>query len=196
MPRRRIIKDFAAWTTLSSLRSGAPIKSRHDIYPLIEVPDFQSILDGSRIIEESEFSEWHESAIAALGEHESRLVVGWSAKIINVYLKTAAYVGELGRPGLRSVLHPPIDGGLWKGINRKFKLMPEITADTHCVTRIKEITSYETYRQIIQGCRKAAGVLGCLLIEVEQLWEGATHEGGEQRSERDRRQAAATRFAR
>jgi len=92
---------------------------------------------------------------------------------LNVYLKTTSYVGGLGRPGLSSVIHPPIDGGLWAGLERRFRDHPKILAKTHVVSRIKNIRNYETYETIIAGCRDASVVLGCLLIEVEQLWDGA-----------------------
>lgn len=34
-PRATILRTYAEWTALSALRSGAPIKSRSDIYPLL-----------------------------------------------------------------------------------------------------------------------------------------------------------------
>jgi hypothetical protein len=99
--------------------------------------------------------------------------IGWGVKLINVYLKTAAYVGNLGRPGLRSALHPPIDAGLWEGLAEKFRGWPDILNKVCCVRRIKDITDYSTYCCIIIGCRAAAKVLACSLIEVEQLWRGS-----------------------
>jgi hypothetical protein len=36
----------------------------------------------------------------------------------------------------------------------------------------KSYRPYPTYTTIIAGCREAAANLGCLLVEVEQLWEG------------------------
>ena len=45
-----------------------------------------------------------------------RLCVGWAAKLLNVYLKTAVYIGSLGPRELVAHLHPPIDGGLWSGL--------------------------------------------------------------------------------
>jgi len=35
--RRQIILDFAKWTALSALRSGAPIKSRADVYGYVSI---------------------------------------------------------------------------------------------------------------------------------------------------------------
>ena len=68
-------------------------------------------------IQREQFDEWHSAALILLGEIEPKLrgQIGWAAKIINVYLKTYAYVGGGGRPNLPDVLHPPIDQGLWRG---------------------------------------------------------------------------------
>jgi hypothetical protein len=124
-------------------------------------------------ITEVEFAQWHRHATLQLCSKEAALCVGWAAKIINVYLKTAAYVGGLGRPGLEPLLHPPIDAGLWSGLRRRFAHRPELLAKTHTVRQIKAIRDYATYETIIEGCREAAALLRCCLIEVEQLWEGA-----------------------
>ena len=94
--------------------------------------------------------------------------------MINVYLKTAAYVGELGRQGLRDMLHPPIDSGLWEGLEEHFKKPSDIIDNAYCVTAISHIKDYDkTYLRIIRGCKQAAQELGCRLIEVEQLWRSA-----------------------
>jgi hypothetical protein len=100
-------------------------------------------------------------------------VIGWGVKLINVYLKTAVYVGGMGRPKLNQSLHPPIDAGLWVGMVKKFSEKRTILDEVCCVRRIKDIKDYSTYDRIIHGCRLAARDLRCLLIEVEQLWLGA-----------------------
>lgn len=167
-----IISTFAAWTALSALRSGSPVKSRQEVYSLVGIIPFEQILTGVDTIDENEFNEWHQKACAALCKQNSRLCTGWAAKIINVYLKTATYIGDLGRPGLRNVIHPPVDGGLWQGIEKKFQLTdPEITELTHTVKSIKAITNYSIYARIISGCRLASKELNCSLIEIEQLWD-------------------------
>jgi hypothetical protein len=76
-------------------------------------------------------------------EAESRLGIGWAAKLVNVYLKAACYVGDLGTPALRDVLHPPVDAGLWSGISHHFRDRPDIRNDTHHVTRIRDIRTYD-----------------------------------------------------
>ena len=170
--RRQIILDYAKWTALSALRAGAPIKSRRDVYPLLDAVPFEDVLGRSRTMSTSAFDAWHETATAALCARDARLSTGWSTKLINVYLKTAAYVGGLGPKGLSEALHPPIDSGLWSGLAQRFKGRAEILDDVCCVRRIKDITDYLTYRRIIDGCRRAAQALDCSLIEVEQLWQG------------------------
>lgn len=172
--RTQIITTYAGWTTLSALRSGAPVKSRKRVYQLLRSVDFPSLLGPAGApVAAGEFARWHRETTLALCAREPSLCVGWAAKMVNVYLKTAGYIGGLGRPGLAPLLHPPIDGGLWRGLERRFAYRPELLAKTHVVRQIKAIRDYATYETIIAGCRMAAADLGCLLIEVEQLWEGA-----------------------
>ena len=146
------------------------------MYPLIDAVAFADVLCSKRAISASEFNDWHKRETVELcgrANLDPRLPTGWSTKVINIYLKTAAYVGNLGREGLRDALHPPIDGGLWDGLEQRFVSRPDILADVLCVRKIKDITTYQTYCKIIDGCRAAARDLGCSLIEVEQLWRGA-----------------------
>jgi hypothetical protein len=171
-----IIKTYAAWTVLSALRSGSPVKSRGDVYPLVQSVDFDQVLTGSNSIDAEEFNQWHRQATQTLCKKNERLCVGWAAKIINVYLKTGVYIGDLGRPNLRDVIHPPIDGGLWAGLKEHFKHShPEIISLTmpKKVQHIKAIINYDIYSSIIRGCRLAAKELDCTLIEVEQLWDAS-----------------------
>lgn len=55
----------------------------------------------------------------------------------------------------------------------RFQDQPGILAKMCRVQRIKGIETYEIYGCVIDGCREAAKLLGCSLIEVEQLWQGA-----------------------
>jgi len=176
--RHQIVRDFARWTALSALRSGAPIKSRADIYPLLDQVRFDDVLRGSEPITSVEFDAWHKAATDSLRARDPRVAVGWATKLINVYLKTAGYVGGVGRPRLNESLHPPIDSGLWAGFAKRFGDTPAILDEVCCVRLIKNVTDYATYARIIRGCRLAAAKLGCLLIEVEQLWLGAATPSG------------------
>ena len=171
--RSRIIAQYAEWTALSALRSGAPIKSRRDVYSALRHLDFDPLFDKSLgPINAGDFNTWHEEAVAALISFQPRLTVGWATKIVNVYLKTRCYIGAQGRHHLREAIHPPIDAGLWLGLRRRFANRPDILGQSHCVKRIKDIVDYACYSRIINGCRAAAKELGCHLIEVEQLWAG------------------------
>jgi hypothetical protein len=171
MPRKAIIKAFSEWTAFSATRSGCPIKSREDVYPLIRVPNYNEILHGDRISHD-EFERWHEDNTEAICNKNPRLPIGWATKLINVYLKTLVYVAKEGRAGLIECIHPPIDNELWKGIKQEYRNHSEILRKTHIVSRIKEITEYSKYKTIIDGCRLIAKKRGCLLIEVEELWQG------------------------
>lgn len=72
MPREKIIRDFAEWTAFSATRSGCPIKSRNDVYPLIRIPKYIEILKADRISHE-EFIKWHKSNTIAIVNQDSRL---------------------------------------------------------------------------------------------------------------------------
>jgi hypothetical protein len=178
--RHKIITTYAGWTALSALRSGSRIKSRADIYPLLEKANFAAMLGvGGATVSAGEFAEWHRTTTLGIQKAQAALTVGWAVKLVNVFLKTAAYVGDLGRPGLRELLHPPIDSGLWDGIERwsRQRSHPQDKLPlrkTHVVRRIKLIVDYPTYETIIDGCREVAAKVPCRLIEVEQFWEGAS----------------------
>ena len=173
MSRESIIKAFAEWTAFSATRSGCPIKSRKDVYPLIRVPKYDVILYGNNRITSQEFDEWHRTnTMNIIHKANNRLSVGWAAKLINVYLKTRVYIPREGRDGLIECIHPPIDNGLWEGIKEEYGNERKIIQKTHCVSRIKEITTYEIYQTIIEGCRLIAQKRKCNLIEVEELWQG------------------------
>lgn len=174
--RKSILMSYSKWTALSALRSGAPIKSREDVYPLIKMINFADVLETSRgPISKDEFEKWHQETLNLLVNKTPKLKdqYGWAAKIVNIYLKTYCYVGEGGREGIRDLLHPPIDSGLWSGVAKKFKDNKSVLEDSHVVTRIKNISSHDTYLRVIKGMRAASYSLKCPLIEVEQLWEGA-----------------------
>ena len=165
---------------LSALRR-APISSRSDLYPLIDDTDFNFLLDREREqIGAEAFNKWHESTTLDIIDREHRLEgqVGWAAKIINIYLKTACYVGTLGRKGIRDCLHPPIDAGLWSGIQWEFHDRPEILHLTHHVATIGAVQNYEDYRVLLRGFQLVADELHCRLIEIEQLWRGTDLPGG------------------
>lgn len=171
MPREKIIRDFAEWAAFSSTRSGCPIKARKDVYPLIRLPSYRNIFKGGPI-SQGEFETWHKDNTMAIIEKDYRLPIGWAAKIINIYLKTMVYVAREGREGLIACIHPPIDNGLWDGIKDKYRNEANIIDKTHIVSKIKDITTYEIYTNIIEGCNLIAQRRGCLLIEVEELWQG------------------------
>jgi hypothetical protein len=46
--RKAIIAAYAEWTAMSALRSGAPIKSRRDVYTALRGVDFAVLFDFGR----------------------------------------------------------------------------------------------------------------------------------------------------
>lgn len=167
--RQKIVHDFAKWTALSALRSGSPLKRAVRVYDLISKhADWPVLFDTARAIDESDFDRWHEKTVQAFCEAEAALPVGWAAKIVNVYLKTRVYLAGEGREGLVSVIHPPIDNGLQRGLVKKFGPRP------WKIKRIKDIRSYQDdYLPFIHDFRSLAKEDGCLLIELEVYWLGA-----------------------
>ena len=161
--RKRIVHDFAKWTALSALRSGSPLKSRKHVYILIDKhANLAALFDSARVIDETEFDRWHERTVLDFCKFEPALPVGWAAKIVNVYLKTRVYLAGEGRKGLASVIHPPIDNGLQRGLKKQFPNRP------WKIKRIKNIRSYQDdYLPFIQECRSLAKEEACLPIELE-----------------------------
>jgi len=83
-------------------------------------------------------------------------------------LKTRVYLAGEGRKGLVSVIHPPIDTALQKGLKKHFPLRPwrKMT--------IKSIRSYhDDYMPFIKECRSLAEEERCLPIELEWYWQEA-----------------------
>jgi hypothetical protein len=169
--RDKIINDFSEWAAFSATRSGCPIKSRNDIYPLIRMPKYHSLFTGNEISAE-EFDDWHKESSLSICKSKPVMPIGWATKLINIYLKAMVYLTGLGRPGLVKYIHPPIDNGLWAGIFTEYGHRPEIISKTHFVNRIKDINTYEKYMTIIHGCILIAKDRNCHLIEVEELWQG------------------------
>lgn len=176
--RHTILNAYAEWTVLSALRQ-APrnFRSREKVYSAIRRVGLGTstvLRTELGAISPPKFNRWHSETIDLLVAQnpELRNQVGWAAKIINIYLKTYAYVGDGGRPGLRECLHPPIDGGLWDGVRKRYSKRSDILSDTHCVSRINQITSYGIYQQVLRGLGRIAAEKGWMLIEVESLWEG------------------------
>lgn len=177
--RHKITNDFARWCAFSSTRSGCPLKARADIYPLIDLPDYAQVMKGSEPITKAAFNEWHEKSVRKITAQRSEMNVGWSAKLINVYLKTMAYVASIGRPGLAEQIHPPMDGGLWEGIKEKYGTDVDIISKTHYVKTIKDIETYQQYEVILDGIKLIADKAKCRLIEVEKYWKGTEHKSME-----------------
>lgn len=67
-----IIRDYAKWTALSALRSGAPIKSREAVYSVLDTLPFGSVFEGSVHIRAEESDAWHRESAEAMGIGEKR----------------------------------------------------------------------------------------------------------------------------
>ncbi|MBS1493248.1 MAG: hypothetical protein JST55_07045 [Bacteroidetes bacterium] len=171
--RKDIIQNFAMWTALSSTRSGCPIKARKDIYSLLE-KRFDRILSDTTKIEEEEFNEWHEKNVKSLVKKKIRkkksgLPLIWAAKIINIYLKTAVYLGGLGNSKLIEFIHPPIDSELLKVLKKE--VGKEIFYEKiGKFEKMVDIKTYNDYKKVILGIKELINNK-YLLIEIEQFWQ-------------------------
>lgn len=174
--RHFIAHQYARWCAFSATRSGAPQKAREIVYPLIDAPSYEKILNGIEEITLEAFEEWHKESVELICIKNSNWTAGWAAKLINVYLKTIVYIGQIGRGGLDSCIHPPIDGGLWDGIYNAYGNQTEIIENTHVVVKIKDIKTYDTYQTIIYGMKQIQNIEGWKLIEVEKLWKGTEYK--------------------
>lgn len=86
------------------------------------------------------------------------------------------YVSGYGRPELVKWIHPPIDSGLWQGIEEAYKEQKDILTKTHSKIKIKDIIEYADYQTIIDGMQMIALDRNYLLIEVEELWKGTEYK--------------------
>lgn len=172
--RRRILIEYAKWTVRTAVNR-SPIAKAKCVHELIDRVAFDEVLVGDPISAD-EFDAWHEQQTTelcrcaeSLKPEAAPFPTGWSVKLINVFLKTTAYVGDLGRHGIRDVLHPPLDNGLKDMLKRHFKGRRDMTKKVD-FRGIKWITDYSRYKQVIEGCKVVAKEIECRLIEVEQLW--------------------------
>ena len=179
-PRCQVLVEYAKWTARAAVAAGGPIKDTDTVYRLLDGVTFGEVLSGEP---EISFDCWHQRETEALCCEADDLKpdvapfpVGWSTKLINVFLKTAVYAGGLGRDGLCDVLHPPLDNGLRKGLIKHFSGQPGMIKKVD-FGAIKKITDYTHYRTVIEGCCVAAKELECSLIEVEQLAGLGLREG-------------------
>ena len=152
----------------------ARIKSRKDVYPLLDAVAFGDVLSPGRAIAGADVRRLARGPDR--GALHPRFAPGdWLGGEVDQRLPQDGGLRRRPRAPEPSAmrLHPPIDAGLWKGLRKQFKGRPDILDEICCVRRIKAITDYPTYRRIIAGCRTAAQELHCSLIEVEQLWVGS-----------------------
>ena len=102
--RHKIISEYAKWTARAAVNAGSPIKGGRTVRALLKEVAFSDVLDSLEPISRDEFNEWHKRETEKLRclarphlppnwreAHGPEFPAGWAAKLINVYLKTAAY---------------------------------------------------------------------------------------------------------
>lgn len=130
---------------VSSARQGIKVKG-HKLYPFLNDIDLATVLDPERSWAVDEFQCWHEDQVVRL-EGAAKTGIGWSAKLVNMLLKTRVYVACEGHPSLAAVIHPPIDNLLIKQISRRYSSDPRNRAMVRMCQGDIPITGIRTYEQ-------------------------------------------------
>lgn len=171
--REKVIRNYAAWTATAALRSGKHIKdgfslqnALEEVVVLADIPSTQT-----------EFDLWHERVVPMLQKKvlelrstndEKEFSVGWSAKLLNVYLKTLYYVGDLEPSDIRKVIHPPIDNILVDSIIEEYGV--SIWSYENKFT-IQGIEKYDVYSEMIKRLKQIANKSNLEnLIDIEHVW--------------------------
>jgi hypothetical protein len=182
--RHCILLNYAAWTATAAFRSGKHIKdgktlqnSLEAVIKLHEIPSTQE-----------KFDKWHERVTCDLetkvkdlrsesdkkksGSEEIDTLdfnIGWSAKLLNIYLKTLYYVGDTDPKAIRKYVHPPIDNILLDAIFQEYGV-PMWTGDKNFT--IQGIENYKEYAGIIDRMKLVAKEAGLEnLMDIEHVWK-------------------------
>ena len=98
-PKHLIAHRFSQWAALSALKSGSPLKSAKDIYPLVDLKYLAVLLKTENEISSDEFNIWHKAASKRIMKSICNdFPCGWATKILNVYLRSMCYLSGMGRP--------------------------------------------------------------------------------------------------
>jgi len=163
--RDRIIDEFARWIASCAVGSDAIVHALDSV-------EFDALFraDLGRI-GDAEFAAWHETAVDEMRRVQPGLEVGLAAKAINECLKTKCYLGGYGRDGLIDRIHPPIDDGLIRGLQKGFANNADMRESLDSLEPMKRIDTYAKYANLIRVCKRAAALSGCSLMEVEIFWD-------------------------
>jgi len=187
--RKIIIENYSIWTAYSAARIGCPFRGKALGKKLKELfIDKGQIerISGADPISNEEFSEWHKRIVTTLSgiknkNSRKKIGIGWAAKILNVFLKTYAYVGDQGRPNIRTFLHPPLDSILIKLILEHENLKPDskekvaLRKTIGKAIPISSLKSYKIYLSVINALRRFAEMIGKKTVfELEGFWETST----------------------
>lgn len=164
---------------MSAARQGCPVRGRK-LYPFLRSVDLAPVLDQGRVWTSGEFEGWHESQAVGLAA-SAGIPIGWSAKLINMLLKTRVYAGGEGDASLKAVIHPPVDNALVGEIRRRYPSRDAANAELRRLcdrgVPISGIASYDQYRDVIKGLRLVAARENCTLFEAESLWSAREADG-------------------
>jgi len=170
--RKRILQEFSLWVAVSAARQGIKIRG-HKLYPFLQQVDLVTVLSPEHVWSDDDFEHWHEDQVTLLAKRAG-IQIGWSAKLINMLLKTCVYIAREGHPTLAARIHPPIDNLLIREVCRRY---PPANPRNRNLVRlcrggvpISGILTYDQYRGVIRGLSEVASREGCNLFEIESLW--------------------------
>ena len=167
--RGEIVLDFARWVAYCSV-SG--VAGEGEVYAALDRVDFSPLFDRARgVVSAAEFAAWHRTSTENASRAAPSLNAGYTAKMINEYLKTRCYVGGFGRDGLADAIHPPIDDGLIAGLRKRLAARAELRDDLASVPSMERMNGYGEYEILIRVCERAARITGSSLLEAELFWE-------------------------
>ena len=163
--RRHIILRSAEWHAVAAIRSSSPLKDRGAIkqcVALIKTEELGEIESMTGIRQQEAYDLWHAKTVEGIVAKAPELSFGWAAKLVNVYIKTLAYISDDFWPKLRGAIHPAIDGMLQDMLEKEGLQKTKVG--------LKDMDR-EAYRRLIAEYRNVAAAQNIALVEVDKYWE-------------------------
>ncbi len=158
------LHNYAVWTAARAAQRG--FTTTKNINDAINTTNLRNLVNKDTIVSANAFDEFHKETCTKIIFHlkkvlqESKGLVdkvtyGRAAKIVNIYLKTAVVIKDLGQSQLSKIVHPPIDSILLKKIGKEVSTFPFSKRKWTQMTEVE-------YFEVINEIRK---------IETKSLWK-------------------------
>jgi len=170
--RKKILISYAEWTAIAAIRSGKHIKETKIIQEAL-----REIYLGNIPTTQADFDVWHEEQckllrekIVSLAAKQERITknfeLGWAAKILNIYLKTLFYIGDMEPSVVRQFIHPPIDNIFVNAFYKEHKV--RVAASDFRIKKLEHYLDYAAIINSIKAIQKEKKFLN--LMDVENIW--------------------------